>query len=116
MLAAQVTGIPLLQNLALTAVLVFFLLSCSITVFDVLFGGAIDVNRLVGAGCIYLLSGSLWGIVYFLLNVISPASISRLMSIAPPNSTSYKVMLQESRKNTNTAVSARYCSSRTSVT
>jgi len=74
MLAAQVTDIPLLQYLALTAVLVFFFLSCSITVYDVLFGGAIDINRLVGAGCIYLLSGSMWGIVYFLLSLTSPAS------------------------------------------
>ena len=71
---AEVTGILLLQNLALTAVLVFFFLSCSIAVYDVLFGGAIDINRLVGAGCIYLLSGSLWGIVYFLLNAIAPGS------------------------------------------
>ena len=74
MLIAQATDSLLLQYLALTAVLVFFFLSCSIAVYDVLFGGAIDINRLVGAGCIYLLSGSLWGIVYFLLSVVSPAS------------------------------------------
>ncbi len=74
MFVADVTGILLLQYLALTAVLVFFFLSCSIAVYDVLFGGAIDINRLVGAGCIYLLSGSIWGIVYLLLSVISPAS------------------------------------------
>jgi hypothetical protein len=74
MLIAQVTDSLLVQYLALTSVLVFFLLSWSITVYDVLFGGAIDINRLVGAGCIYLLSGSLWGIVYLLLSVASPAS------------------------------------------
>ncbi len=72
--SAYVTETLLLQYLALTAVLVFFFLSCIIAVYDVLFGGVIDINRLVGAACIYLLSGSLWGIVYFLLNVISPAS------------------------------------------
>ncbi len=75
-LSAQVTDILLLQYLALTAVLVFFLLSCSIAVYDVLFGGVIDINRLVGAACIYLLSGSLWGIFYFLLNVIAPGSFT----------------------------------------
>lgn len=75
-LAAQSTDILLLQHLALTAVLIFFLLSSGIAVHDVLFGGVININRLVGAGCIYLLSGSLWGIVYFLLNVIAPASFS----------------------------------------
>ncbi len=73
-ISAQVTDILLLQYLALTAVLIFFLLTCIIAVYDVLFGGVIDINRLVGAACIYLLSGSMWGIVYFLLNVISPES------------------------------------------
>ena len=71
---AQGTEILLLQYLALTAVLIFFFLSCSLAIYDVLFGGVIDFNRLVGAGCIYLLSGSMWGIVYLFLNVISPAS------------------------------------------
>lgn len=74
--SAQITNLPLLQYLALTAVLIFFFLSCSIAVYDVLLGGAIDINRLVGAGCIYLLSGSLWGIVYFLLSVAFPASFT----------------------------------------
>ena len=75
-LAAQTTDILLLQHLALTAVLIFFLLSSAIAVHDVLFGGVININRLVGAGCIYMLSGSLWGIIYFLLNVVAPASFS----------------------------------------
>ena len=56
---AQGTEILLLQYLALTVVLVFFFLSCSLVAYDVLFGGVIDINRLVGAGCIYLLSGSM---------------------------------------------------------
>ena len=73
-ISAYVTETLLLQYLALTAVLVFFFLSCIIAVYDVLFGGVIDINRLVGAACIYLLSGSMWGIVYFLLSVISPGS------------------------------------------
>jgi hypothetical protein len=73
-ISAYFTETLLLQYLALTAVLVFFFLSCIIAVYDVLFGGVIDINRLVGAACIYLLSGAMWGIVYFLLNVISPGS------------------------------------------
>ena len=73
-ISAQITDVLLLQYLALTAVLIFFLLTCLIAVYDVLFGGVIDINRLVGAACIYLLSGALWGIVYFLLSVISPGS------------------------------------------
>jgi len=72
--SAQVTDHILLQYLALLAILIFLFLSCSIAAYDVLFGGVIDLNRLIGAGCIYLLSGSLWGIIYFLLSVIAPAS------------------------------------------
>ena len=75
-IAAQFTDILLLQYLALTAVLIFFTISCLISVYDVLFGGTIDINRLVGAGCIYLLSGSIWGIVYFLLSVVDPGSFA----------------------------------------
>ena len=75
-IAAQFTHILLLQYLALTAVLIFFTISCLISVYDVLFGGTIDINRLVGAGCIYLLSGSIWGIVYFLLSVVDPGSFA----------------------------------------
>ena len=71
---AQITDNILLQYLALLAILMFFFLSCCIAVYDVLFGGVIDFNRLIGAGCIYLLSGSLWGIVYLLLNVVAPGS------------------------------------------
>lgn len=79
-LSAQATDVLLLQYLALTAVLIFFLLTCSITVYDVLFGGTIDINRLVGAACIYLLSGSLWGIIYFLLNVITPTAFAGIQA------------------------------------
>ena len=83
-LSAQATGSLPLQYLALTAVLIFFLLTCIITVYDVLFGGTIDINRLVGAGCIYLLSGSLWGIIYFLLSVIAPTSFAGVFSSSIP--------------------------------
>ncbi len=78
-LAAHTTDLEIFQFLALIAVLVFFFLSCIIAVYDVLFGGNIDINRLVGAACIYLLSGSLWGIVYFLLSVVSPGSFEGIV-------------------------------------
>lgn len=73
-IGAYATSIQALQNLSLLVVLVFFLLTCIVAVHDVLLGGQIDINRLIGAACIYLLSGALWGIVYFLLNVVSPGS------------------------------------------
>ena len=79
-LTAYSTDLLILQYLALLAVLVFFFLSCIIAVYDVLFGGHIDINRLVGAACIYLLSGALWGIVYFLLSVVSPGSFEGIVA------------------------------------
>jgi len=79
-ITAHTTDLLILQYLALLAVLVFFFLSCIIAVYDVLFGGHIDINRLVGAACIYLLSGALWGIVYFLLSVVSPGSFEGIVA------------------------------------
>jgi voltage-gated potassium channel len=73
-IGAYATDRVMLQYLALVAVLMFLFITCLIAVYDVLFGGTIDINRLVGAGCIYLMSGTIWGIVYFLLNLISPGS------------------------------------------
>ncbi len=72
--SAYATNYATLQYLALAAILAFLFLTCIIVVYDVLFGGHIDFNRLVGAACIYLLSGAIWGIVYFLLSVVSPGS------------------------------------------
>lgn len=77
---AQINDAPALQHLALGAVLIFFFLTCSIAAHDVLLGGIIDINRIVGAVCIYLLSGALWGIVYFLLELVAPASFTGVAS------------------------------------
>ena len=74
MIFARVTDHLILEYVALVAIMIFLFLTCIIVVYDVLFGGHIDINRLVGAACIYLLSGSLWGIVYFLLNELFPGS------------------------------------------
>lgn len=79
LLAAHATELIMLQYLALLVVLIFLLLTCMIAVHDVLFGGQIDINRLVGAVCVYLLSGALWGIVYFLLSVASPGSFEGIV-------------------------------------
>jgi hypothetical protein len=78
-LGAHATDLIILQYLALVAVLVFLFLTCVIAVHDVLFRGQIDINRLVGAACIYLLSGALWGIVYFLLSVVFPGSFDGIV-------------------------------------
>ncbi|MGR8949575.1 MAG: potassium channel family protein, partial [Gammaproteobacteria bacterium] len=41
---------------------------------DVLFGGVVDVNRLVGALCIYEMLGLIWAVLYACLVVISPSA------------------------------------------
>lgn len=78
-ISAYATDLLILQYFALVTVLIFLFLTCIIAVYDVLFGGSIDINRLVGAACIYLLSGSLWGIVYFLLSVVAPGSFQGIV-------------------------------------
>lgn len=78
-IATYATHLDWLHYIALFTVLIFFFLTCLIAVYDVLLGGRITINRLVGAACIYLLSGSLWGIVYFLLHIVSPESFDGIL-------------------------------------
>ena len=78
-IATYATHLEVLHYLALFTVLIFFFLTCLVAAYDVLLGGRITINRLIGAACIYLLSGALWGIVYFLLSVVSPQSFEGIV-------------------------------------
>lgn len=77
-LAAQATGSLELRYAVLLVLLVFFSITSVIAVYDVLFGGRIDVNRLIGAVCVYLLSGVIWGLVFFFLHLGVPGSFRGL--------------------------------------
>ena len=68
----------LLSQLTLINVLLFFFLTSFIAIYDVLFGGKVDINRIIGAVCIYLLSGSIWGIIYFFLHLYTPSAFAGL--------------------------------------
>ena len=68
----------ILSQLTLVCVLLFFFLTSFIAIYDVLFGGKVDINRIVGAVCIYLLSGSIWGIVYYFLHYYTPTAFAGL--------------------------------------
>ena len=80
--AARIYDSTMLSHLTLLCLLLFFLLSGYIAMRDVLFGGTVDVNRIVGAVCIYLLSGAIWGVVYFYLQFYSPGAFAGVGSEA----------------------------------
>lgn len=60
----------------------FFSLTLWIAVDHVMFGDRIDLNRIVGAICIYLLMGIIWSIAYSVVNMVYPGSFQGLKSSA----------------------------------
>ena len=60
----------------------FFSLTLWIAVEHVMFGDRIDLNRIVGTICIYLLIGIIWSIAYSVLNMVYPGSFRGLDSSA----------------------------------
>lgn len=58
--------------------LVFFSLTCWVAFRQVLFSGRVDGNSIVGAICIYLLLGMIWGMLYLLIENIAPGSFKGL--------------------------------------
>ena len=58
----------------LLVALVFVALVGFIAMKDVLYGGEVDQNRLMGAMCVYLLIGLAWAFVFTLIHVVSPTS------------------------------------------
>ena len=59
-------------NLSTSPTVIFFFAAMAlIALDDVLFGGTIDHNRLVGSICVYLLLGIAWGIGYALLDTVT---------------------------------------------
>lgn len=60
--------------MVLLVALVFVALVGFITMRDVLYGGEVNENRLMGAMCVYLLIGLAWTYVFTLLYTVSPTS------------------------------------------
>jgi len=77
---AAVAGIFLevvhLDVISAGALLVFFLFSTVIVTRQVLFRGAIDANKIIGAICIYLLLRFVWALAYTLLDTLSSSAFS----------------------------------------
>jgi hypothetical protein len=64
----------LLQAASLLSLFTFLLVSVSYTLKQVVFGTELNMNRLVGAICVYLLLGILWALAYAFLELVVPGS------------------------------------------
>ena len=77
-LSTHFLDLPALRYVSLCVGFAFFFLTTLIALRDVLLGGAVDLNRLVGAMCIYLMLGINWGLLYLFVDTVSPGSFAGL--------------------------------------
>ncbi len=83
--------VELLIVFVLLVALVFVALVGIIALRDVLYGGEVDQNRLMGAMCVYLLIGLAWAYVFTLIHVVSPTSFE---GIAGPTTEAHAKAIQ----------------------
>jgi hypothetical protein len=77
--------------MVLLVALVFVALVGFIAMRDVLYGGEVDQNRLMGAVCVYLLLGLAWAYVFTLIHIVSPTSFE---GIAGPTTEAHTKAIQ----------------------
>lgn len=65
-----------LQYVSIAALIGFLLVAMAFTLNQVTFGTEMNVNRLVGAVCVYLLLGVIWALAYTLVNISAPGSFA----------------------------------------
>ncbi len=79
---AIVIGIALevlqLYYIHLLLLFIFYLWAIWLAMKQVLFSGAIDINKIVGAICIYLLMGLIWALMYLFLAQAIPGAFNGL--------------------------------------
>jgi len=83
--------VELLIVFVLLVALVFVALVGFIALRDVLYGGEVDQNRLMGAMCVYLLIGLAGAYVFTLIHVVSPTSFE---GIAGPTTEAHAKAIQ----------------------
>lgn len=71
LLSGRIMGVQTFEYVGRTVTVVFCVLTASIALRDVLFGGVLDLNRLTGAICVYLLIGIAWAIMYALVDELT---------------------------------------------
>ena len=86
-LAANIDRV-FLQFASTLAISGFLIVAISHTLKQVLFGTEMNVNRLVGAICVFLLLGIIWSFAYSLLELAVPGSFSGFDSGQDPGSDS----------------------------
>jgi voltage-gated potassium channel len=74
----------LLRYGSLLAMFGFLIVAISYTLRQVVFGTALDLNRLVGAICVFLLLGMIWAFAYSLLDIAVPDSFKGLSTAHTP--------------------------------
>ena len=79
---AVFSGMALFHHLMMGAGLVFFLLAIRYSVRQVLFEGEVDLNKINGSVCIFLMLALLWAILFQFVEVVMPGSFSNITSVA----------------------------------
>jgi hypothetical protein len=77
---AVFSDMTLFHHLMMGAGLVFFLLVIRYSVRQVLLEGEVDLNKIIGSVCIFLLLALLWAIIYQFVEVLTPGSFSNITS------------------------------------
>ena len=76
---------PGLELVNIVIMLVFSLFSTWVVVKNLLLSGSVDVNKIIGAICLYILLGLNWSIFYLFINMAIPGSFHGLAATAPGN-------------------------------
>lgn len=71
LLSSRIVGVEAFEYVGRALVVVFCIMTACIALHDVLFGGVLDLNRLMGAICVYLLIGVAWAVMYGLLDELT---------------------------------------------
>ncbi len=74
------SGLALFRYLMLGAGLVFFLQMIKYSARHVFLAGTVDLNKIVGSVCIFLLLAFLWAILFQFLEALTPGSFSGMTS------------------------------------
>jgi voltage-gated potassium channel Kch len=74
------SDLALFRYLMFGAGFVFFLLAIKYSARHVFLAGAVDLNKIVGAVCIFLLLAFLWAILFQFLEALTPGSFNGMMS------------------------------------
>jgi hypothetical protein len=77
--------IPELEFVNIGIMLVFSLASTWIAGKNLLLSGSVDVNKIIGAICMYLLLGLNWAVYYLFINMAIPDSFHGLKATVPGN-------------------------------